>query len=91
MANDGGLDALSPEEAVVVRYGRELFRQHRVTQSTFDEARARFGDQGVTELTALMGYYALLACSLNAFEVQPGPDAVPLPPRPLAYASERKE
>lgn len=84
VASDGSLDALSPEEAVVVRYGRELFRQHRVSQGTFDEARARFGGQGITELTALMGYYALLACSLNAFEVQPGPDAVPLPPRPLA-------
>jgi 4-carboxymuconolactone decarboxylase len=91
VANDGDLDALSPEETVVVRYGRELFRQHRISQETFDAARARFGDQGVTELTALMGYYALLACGLNAFEVQPGPDAVPRPPRALASPRDRKE
>jgi 4-carboxymuconolactone decarboxylase len=91
VANDGDLEALTPDEAIVVQYGRELFRQHRVSQPTFDQARARFGDQGVTELTSVMGYYALLACSLNAFEVQPGPDAMPLPPRPLAYALDRRE
>jgi 4-carboxymuconolactone decarboxylase len=91
VANDGDLDALTADEALVVRYGRELFRKHRVSDETFESARARFGDQGITELTGLMGYYALLACCLNAFEVQPGPDAVPLPQRPSAYAMDRKE
>jgi hypothetical protein len=47
--------ALTAEEALIVEYGRQLFRRHRVTDDTFQAARARFGDQGVTELTALMG------------------------------------
>ena len=44
-----------------------------------DAAKAIFGEQGVTELTATMGYYGMLACALNAFEVEPAPDAPSLP------------
>jgi hypothetical protein len=29
--------------------------------------------QGVVELTATIGYYAMLACTLNAFDVRPDP------------------
>ena len=63
------MTGLSPEEAVVLDYGRELFRTRRVTQAVFDAALARFGPQGLTELTSLMGYYAMLAFNINAFEV----------------------
>ena len=81
VTNDGGLEALTAEEAMIVRYGRELLRQHRVSESTFEAARARLGDQGIIELTALMGYYTLLACALNAFAV-PAPESGPqLPAR----------
>jgi len=53
-----------------VNYGREFFRTHRVSQPTFDAALAQFGVRGLTELTNLMGYYALLAFNINAFEVE---------------------
>ena len=64
------LHGLSPEESAVVNYGREFFRTHRVTQVTFDAAMAQFGIRGLTELTNLMGYYALLAFNLNSFGVE---------------------
>ena len=51
----------------------------RVSDNTFGKAEARFGVKGVTELTATMGYYAMLACALNTFEVEPAPDAERLP------------
>ena len=60
---------LSSDEAAVVNYGREFFRTHRVSQPTFDAALAQFGVRGLSELTSLMGYYALLAFNINAFEV----------------------
>jgi 4-carboxymuconolactone decarboxylase len=63
------LSALSPDEAAVVHYGREFFRTHRVSQATFEAARAQFGTRGLVELTNLMGYYALLAFNINAFAV----------------------
>ena len=79
VANRGALDSLTKDEALVVGYTREVLRDHRVTDETFAAARARFGDQGVTELTATVGYYSMLACALNAFEVTPAPDTPRLP------------
>jgi 4-carboxymuconolactone decarboxylase len=61
---------LAPDEAAVVNYGREFFRTHRVSQATFDAALAQFGVLGLTELTNLLGCYALLAFNVNAFGVE---------------------
>ena len=79
VANRSDVDSLSEHEAVIVQYARELFRDHRVSDDTFDAARSRLGDQGVTELTATLGYYAMLACALNAFQVEPEPGTPRLP------------
>lgn len=73
------LDQLAEEEALIVRYGRELLRDHRVTEATFEAARARYGTQGVTELTAIFGYYTMIACALNAFQAEPSPGSTRLP------------
>ena len=61
------LKGLSPEESTVVSYGQEFFRTHQVSQTTFDAGLAQFGVRGLTELTNLMSYYALLAFNVNAF------------------------
>lgn len=71
VASDADLDALTAEEAAIVRFGRELLREHRVGDATFAATRAAFGERGVVELTATFGYYAMLACVLNMAEVQP--------------------
>ena len=79
VANGGELSELTDDEALIVGYGREILRNHRVSDDTFAAAKAKFGEQGVTELTATYGYYGMLACALNAFEVQPSPDMPQLP------------
>ena len=79
VANRGSLNGLTADESLVIGYGREMFGNKRVSDATFDAAKARFGVQGVTELTATMGYYGMLACALNTFEVEPAPDAERLP------------
>ena len=79
IANDRDPDALQPEEALPARYARELLKQRRVSHSTFAAARERYGDQGVVDLTATVGYYCLMACLLNALEVIPPADAPQLP------------
>lgn len=81
ITSGGDLGGLTEDEALIVRYGRELFRAHRVSEETFSAARDRYGDKGVTELTATMGYYGMLACALNAFEVTPPSGAPDLPQR----------
>jgi 4-carboxymuconolactone decarboxylase len=69
---------LTEEEATIVRYGQELIRQHRVSEGTFQAALTQLGVQGLTELTATMGYYAMLGFALNAFEVEPDKPLLPV-------------
>ena len=64
---------LAGSYSAVISYGRELLSGKRVSDSTFSKNKALFGKQGITELTATMGYYGMLACALNAFEVMPEP------------------
>ncbi|UUX95018.1 carboxymuconolactone decarboxylase family protein [Aquabacterium sp. J223] len=74
-----GLD--EPAQAVH-RYAVELNHHRTVSDTTHARARAVLGDKGVVELTALVGYYTLVAMTLNAHEI-PLPDgaapAFPLP------------
>ena len=63
------LPAMASDEANVVNYGREFFRTKRVSEATFQSALQQFGVQGLTELTTLIGYYAMLAFNANAFAV----------------------
>ena len=63
------LPSLPTDESAVVNYGVEFFKTHKVSQATFQAALDQFGPQGLTELTTLMGYYALLAFNANAFEI----------------------
>lgn len=79
VANGGELSDLTEEEALIVGYGRELLRNHRVSDEAYAAAKAKLGDQGVTELTATIGYYGMLACALNAFEVEPSSEMPQLP------------
>jgi len=72
-------DELSDEESLVVRYGRHLFGEHAVPDPLFEDAKTAFGVEDVVELTATMGYYSMIACVLNAFEVTPGEGRPELP------------
>ena len=46
-----------------------------VTDATYAKTLARFGERAVVELTALVGYYTMVAMTLNAHEI-PLPDGV---------------
>ena len=73
------LDGLAAEEAELVSYVRELLSANRVSDETFEALRTRLGDRGVVEVTGLLGYYALVAFTLNAFELEPPPGSPELP------------
>ena len=53
-----------------MNYGQEFFRTRRVSPEAFDAVVAQFGTNGATELTTLMGCYAMLAFNVNAFGVE---------------------
>ena len=63
------------EDAQIVDFTRALLRKHRVDDATAKAMRARFGDDEFIQLTTAIGYYALLAMTVNACELEPGPGA----------------
>jgi 4-carboxymuconolactone decarboxylase len=73
---------LSEDDALVWRYAVELNRDNSVSDATYAAALARFGSRALVELTALVGYYTMVAMTLNCHEV-PLPEGVapafPLP------------
>jgi 4-carboxymuconolactone decarboxylase len=73
------LQHLSDEEALPIRFARELLNERTVSDATWQAAHAKLGDKGVTDLAAAVGYYAMLGCMLNALEIKPAPDAPQLP------------
>lgn len=68
-ATEETLTALGPSEAAAVRYALALTRQGQVPAALADAARAVLGERGLVELTALVGYYTMLALILNGLEV----------------------
>lgn len=56
---------MSEDEEIVYDFSIELHRNHRVSDVTFQRALARFGNQGVIDLTGINGYYTFLAMQMN--------------------------
>lgn len=61
------------DEAAVYAFSRELLETKRVSQGTYDAAKAALGETGVIDLVGILGYYGLISMTINAFEV-------PVPP-----------
>ena len=68
------------EDAQIIDFTRRLLREHRVDDALFNAVRQRFGDHGLIELTGSIGYYAMLAMTVNACELEPAPGAEVLTP-----------
>ena len=66
---------LPPEDAQIVDFTRALLRRHRIDDATAAAMRARFGDDAFIQLTGAIGYYALLAMTVNACELEAAPGA----------------
>src|SRR5713226_10638579 len=64
-----GTESFSSEDAQIVSLVREILHYRRVSEATFQVLYGRLGEKGLVELTATVGYYAMLACTLNAFDV----------------------
>ena len=66
---------LPPEDAQIVDFTRDLLRKHRVDDATANALRKRFGDDQFIQLTGAIGYYSLLAMTVNACELEPAAGA----------------
>ena len=63
------------EDAQIIEFTRTLMRKHRVDDATASAIRQRFGDDGFIQLTGAIGYYAMLAMTVNACELEAAPGA----------------
>jgi 4-carboxymuconolactone decarboxylase len=63
------VETFSAEDAQIVSFVREMLHGHRVSETTFQAVYGRLGEKKMVELTATIGYYAMLACTLNTFDV----------------------
>ena len=66
---------LNEDEALVHQFSVELNASRSVSDATYAQTLARLGERAVVELTALVGYYTMVAMTLNAHEI-PLPEGV---------------
>lgn len=57
------------DEEVIYDYLTELYRNHAISDKTHERAKKLFGVSGIVELTALSGYYGMVAMQLLAHEM----------------------
>jgi 4-carboxymuconolactone decarboxylase len=70
---------LPADEQAVWDFLLELERHRKVSDAAYAAVTQHFGEAGVVDLTAIAGYYALLAQILNVARTPPPPGAPRLP------------
>jgi 4-carboxymuconolactone decarboxylase len=63
------------EDAQIVDFTRDIIRKHRADAASVRALRERFGDEQFIELTGTIGYYSMLAITVNACELEAAPGA----------------
>jgi 4-carboxymuconolactone decarboxylase len=64
---------MSTDEALVYDFSIELHQNRGISDRTWAGAAERFGEQGVVDLLAINGYYALLSMVMNGARTPPPP------------------
>lgn len=58
------------DDCLVYDFATQLNQARRVSNKTYEQALNRFGHVVVVNLTGLLGYYTLVAMTLNVFEIR---------------------
>lgn len=66
----GATTGFAPRHRIVTDFLRAVIRDHRVPRPTFDAMRHEFGERVLTDVTALAGFYIMLACTLIANDME---------------------
>jgi 4-carboxymuconolactone decarboxylase len=79
----GGASFAAADEQAIADYALELLRDHHASEASYRRILDAYGTAGIVELTALIGYYAMVALTLNAHEIGvPDGATPPLPALP---------
>jgi 4-carboxymuconolactone decarboxylase len=71
---------LSEKDATVIRLGRALLRDHKVSSDLWAKTEGLFGRQGAIEITMIMGDYVMAGMLLTAVDQQLPPERKALLP-----------
>jgi 4-carboxymuconolactone decarboxylase len=74
------------DERAIFQFIAELYRHKRVSDRTYGKVVKLLGEPASVELVGILGYYALVSMTLNAFNVAPDPNQ-PVPFREPAAQS----
>ncbi len=69
---------LTKDERAIYDFIAELHKTKRVSDKNYKRVHALFGDAGTVEFVGIVGYYTLVAMTLNVFRV-PLPEGEPYP------------
>lgn len=86
MRNNGDTSTLKEDERDMINYTRELLRNNKVSDATFNALLKRHGERWLVEYTATIGQYQYISAINGAFEMEPrqSDDTLPVPsPNPI--------
>ena len=69
-----------PDEEMVYTFAKTLFETKAIPPDLYGKAQKMFGNKGVVELVGILGYYGLVAMTLNTFDFDIPPGETPLKP-----------
>jgi 4-carboxymuconolactone decarboxylase len=67
-------DGISPKDLQIIDFTRQLLRENRVGEVLAQAVMERLGADQYVQLTTCIGYYAMLAMTVNGVELEPNPD-----------------
>lgn len=73
----------SKEELALYDFIEELYKTRRVSDKTYERVYAFLGEEALVQLVGILGYYALIAMTLNVFNMLPPED------KELAFSEPR--
>jgi 4-carboxymuconolactone decarboxylase len=71
-------DVMAEDEVITYDFTTEILRSKRISDTTWRRAVARFGEQGVIDLLATVGYFSYLSVIMNGART-PAPEGGPGP------------
>ena len=70
---DDRADGIPPEDLQIIDFARQLLRANRVDEPLARAIVERLGPDEYVQLTTCIGYYAMLAMTVNGVELAPNP------------------
>lgn len=71
---DDRSDGIPPEDLQIIDFTRQLLRRNRIDDTLAGAVMARLGADEYVQLTTCIGYYSMLAMTVNGVELEPNPN-----------------